>query len=61
MDRDKMSKLYRGPSIDASYKVSVHLQSSKLVGGPVPEASKIGLGLVKIPKLEVRLACAFFV
>ena len=25
MDRDKMSKLYRGPSIDASYKVSVHL------------------------------------
>jgi len=37
------------------------MQSSKLVGGPVPEASKIGLGLVKIPKLEVRLACAFFV
>jgi hypothetical protein len=36
-------------------------QSSKLVGGPVPEASKISLGLVKIPKLEVRLACAFFV
>jgi hypothetical protein len=25
MDRDKMSKLYRGPSIDASYQVSVHL------------------------------------
>ena len=24
MDRDKMSKLYRGPSIDASYQVSVH-------------------------------------
>jgi hypothetical protein len=24
-DRDKMSKLYRGPSIDASYQVSVHL------------------------------------
>ena len=37
------------------------IQSSKLGGGPVPEASKIGLGLVKIPKLEVRLACAFFV
>ena len=36
-------------------------QSSKLVGGPVPEASKIGLGLVKIPKLEVCLACAFFI
>ena len=25
MDRNKMSKLYRGPSIDASYQVSVHL------------------------------------
>ena len=24
-DRDEMSKLYRGPSIDASYQVSVHL------------------------------------
>ena len=35
-------------------------QSSKLAGGPVAEASKIGLGLVKIPKVEVRLACAFF-
>jgi hypothetical protein len=25
MDRDKMSNLYRGPSIDASYQVSVYL------------------------------------
>jgi hypothetical protein len=25
MERDNMSKLYRGPSIDASYQVSVHL------------------------------------
>jgi hypothetical protein len=25
MDRDGMSNLYRGPSIDASYQVSVHL------------------------------------
>jgi hypothetical protein len=25
MDLDQMSKLYRGPSIDASYQVSVHL------------------------------------
>jgi hypothetical protein len=24
-DRDEMSKIYRGPSIDASYQVSVHL------------------------------------
>jgi hypothetical protein len=25
MDGDKMSNLYKGPSIDASYQVSVHL------------------------------------
>jgi hypothetical protein len=25
MDQDKMSNLYREPSIDASYQVSVHL------------------------------------
>jgi hypothetical protein len=25
MDRDEMSNLYGGPSIDASYQVSVHL------------------------------------
>ena len=25
MDRDKMSDLYKGPSIDAYYQVSVHL------------------------------------
>jgi hypothetical protein len=25
MDLDEMSKLYRGPSIDVSYQVSVHL------------------------------------
>jgi predicted aminopeptidase len=25
MDRDKISTLYRGPSIDASYQVSVHM------------------------------------
>jgi hypothetical protein len=25
MDRDEMSSLYRGPSIDASYQLSVHL------------------------------------
>jgi hypothetical protein len=25
MDRDEMSNLYRGPPIDASYQVSVHL------------------------------------
>jgi hypothetical protein len=25
MDRDEMSNIYRGPAIDASYQVSVHL------------------------------------
>jgi hypothetical protein len=25
MDRNKMSNVYKGPSIDASYQVSVHL------------------------------------
>ena len=25
MDRDEMSNLYKGPSIDASYHVSIHL------------------------------------
>jgi hypothetical protein len=25
MDHDEMSNLYRGPSIDVSYQVSVHL------------------------------------
>jgi hypothetical protein len=25
MDREEISNLYRGPSIDASYQVSVHL------------------------------------
>jgi hypothetical protein len=25
MDQDKMSNLYKGPSIDASYQVSVHM------------------------------------
>jgi hypothetical protein len=25
MDRDKMNNLYKGPSIDASYQVSIHL------------------------------------
>jgi hypothetical protein len=25
MDRDEMNNLYRGPSIDVSYQVSVHL------------------------------------
>ena len=31
MDRDEMSKLYRGPSIDASYQVSVYSVSEKKI------------------------------
>jgi hypothetical protein len=29
MDWDEMSNLYRGPSIDASYQVSVHMAVSE--------------------------------
>jgi hypothetical protein len=36
MDRDKMSNLYRGPSIDASYQVSYHL-AKRLQGKAVLE------------------------
>jgi hypothetical protein len=32
MDRDEMSNLYRGPSIDASYQVSVHLPEGFQMG-----------------------------
>jgi hypothetical protein len=28
MDQDKMSNLYRGPSMDASYQVSVHFSKA---------------------------------
>jgi hypothetical protein len=46
MDLDEISNLYRGPSIDASYQVSVHLakqfQSRRF--------SKIG-------QSETRIAC----
>jgi hypothetical protein len=46
MDREEMSNLYRGSSIDASYQVSVHLdkrfQRRRFL--------KIGL-------LETRIAC----
>jgi hypothetical protein len=46
MDRDKMSNLYREPSMDASYQVSVHLtkrfQKRRFL---------------KIDQLETRIAC----
>jgi hypothetical protein len=46
MDRDKMSTLYRGPSIDASYQVSVHLAKRF-------QRRRI----LKIGQSETRIAC----
>ena len=47
-DWDEMSKIYRGPSIDASYQVSVHLakrfQRKRFL---------------KIDQSETRIACSF--
>jgi hypothetical protein len=44
MDRDEMN-LYRGPSIDASYQVSVHL------------AKQFQRRFLKIGQSETRIAC----
>jgi hypothetical protein len=41
-----MSNLYRGPSIDASYQVSVHLDKRFQ-----------GRRFLEIDKLETRIAC----
>jgi hypothetical protein len=41
MDRDKISKLYRGPSIDASYEVSVWLRGFRGEDKNVFEKNKI--------------------
>jgi hypothetical protein len=48
MDRDEMSKIYRGPSIDVSYQVSVHL------------AKRFQRRFFKIGQSETRIACGFF-
>jgi hypothetical protein len=45
MDRDEMSNLYRGPSMDASYQVSVHL------------AQWFQRRFLKIGQSETRIAC----
>jgi hypothetical protein len=46
MDRDKMSNLYREPSIDASYQVLVHL------------AKRFQRRrFLEIDQLETRIAC----
>ena len=44
-DRDEMSNLYRGPSIDASYQVSVHL------------AKQFLKRFLEIYQFETRIAC----
>jgi hypothetical protein len=46
-DQNKISKLYRGPSIDASYQVSVHL--AKLF-----QRSRF----LEINQSETRIACS---
>ena len=45
MDRDEMSNLYRGPPIDASYQVLVHL------------AMRFQRRFLEIDQLEKRVAC----
>jgi hypothetical protein len=46
MDQDEISNLYRGPSIDASYQVSVHLAKRFQ-----------GRRFLKIGQSETRFAC----
>jgi hypothetical protein len=46
MDRDEISNLYRGPSIDASYQVLVHLAK------PFQRRR-----ILKIGQSETRIAC----
>jgi hypothetical protein len=45
MDHDEMNNLYRGPPIDASYQVSVHL------------AKRFERRILKIDQSETRIAC----
>jgi hypothetical protein len=46
MDQDKMSNLYREPSIDASYRISVHLGSGFS-----------GEDFLEINQSKTRMAC----
>jgi hypothetical protein len=46
MDRDEMSNLYRGPSIDVSYQVSIHLDQQFQ-----------RRRFLKIGQSETRIAC----
>ena len=64
MDKDKISNLYRGPSIDASYQVSVHLaerlKCEKLTddGCQVMAKAHIAFGKVSL-KFQVKLIFFF--
>jgi hypothetical protein len=49
MEWDEMSNLYRGPPIDASYQVSVHL------------AKRFQRRFLKICQSETRIACGSYV
>jgi hypothetical protein len=46
MDRDEMSNIYRGPYIDASYQISVHLGKRFR-----------GEDFLEINQSETRMAC----
>ena len=46
MDRDEMNNLYRGPSMDASYQVSIHLDQQFQ-----------RRRFLKIGQSETRIAC----
>ena len=48
MDRDKMSNRYRGPPIDASYKVSVHLAN---------QFQRRRIFKISISQSKTRIAC----
>jgi hypothetical protein len=46
MDRDEMSNLYRGPLMDASYQISVHLTNQFK-----------RKSILKISQSETRITC----
>jgi hypothetical protein len=63
MDQDEMSNHYRGPSIDASYQVSIHLaegyQRRRLKCGfspDTPASSTTKTGLHDIAEILLKVA-----
>jgi hypothetical protein len=55
MDRDEISNLYRGPPIDASYQVSVHLAKRLQRRGFYLEINQSETR--KINQSETRIVC----